>query len=142
MSTRKMNINDMQIKPWTTYEHRVMLPTKNDRNVHKLISMLCKSICIAIKRFFNWKLWNSSSFLFLTNEEYLSENVFQNERKFWRIFEKDQGARHANHSSLIVPKFRVFVSRLVQMSYFQAIWLRKKNPFSQLNEPALLKRTL
>ena len=137
-----MNINDMQIKPWKTYEHRVMSPTKNDRNVHKLISMLCKNICIAIKRFFNWKLWNSSSFLFLTKEEYLSENVFQNEPKFLRIFEKDQGARHANHSSLIVPKFRVFISRLVQMSYFQAIWLSKKTLFSKLNEPALLKRTL
>ena len=72
----------MQIKPWTTYEHRVMLPTKNDRSVHKLISMLCKNIFIAIKRFFDLKLWNSSSFLFLTNEEYLSENVFQNEQKF------------------------------------------------------------
>lgn len=132
MSTRKMNINDMQIKPWKTYEHRVMSPTKNDRNVHKLISMLCKNICIAIKRFFNWKLWNSSSFLFLTKEEYLSENVFQNEPKFLRIFEKDQGARHANHSSLIVPKFRVFISRFVQMSYFQAIWLRKKNPFFKI----------
>ena len=131
VSTRKMNIDDMQIKPWTTYEHRVMSPTKNDRNVYKLVSTLCKNICIAIKHFFNWKLRNSSSFLFLTKEEYLSENVFSKWAKVFKNIWERSGREACKPIVLNCSKISSIYKSLCPDVVFSGNLARQKKPFFQ-----------
>ena len=41
-----MNRNDMQIIPQRIVEGKGLSLTKNDRNVHKLVSAFCKKSCI------------------------------------------------------------------------------------------------
>ena len=77
-----MNRNDMQIIPQRIVEGKGLSLTKNDRNVHKLVSAFCKKSCIYQRHCLLPEKCGITIFALTSQERIFNGKIFFIHRKF------------------------------------------------------------